>query len=75
MPLYEYECSDCQTEFESLRTMSRADAPIACPRCGSVSTHRKISLFSAVGSKGIIAGAKNSCSSCTSGTCSTCGQA
>jgi len=74
MPLYEYKCFDCETCFDVLRGMSDADLPIACPKCGSEKTARMISLFSAVGSEGVIAGAGSSCGSCTpSASCATCG--
>ncbi len=74
MPLYEYRCSECDFRFDALRAMSDADAPIACPKCGSEHTSRMISLFSAVGSEGVIAGAGASCGSCTpSASCATCG--
>ncbi|HUV88232.1 MAG TPA: zinc ribbon domain-containing protein [Anaerolineae bacterium] len=74
MPLYEYRCSDCQARFDALRAMSAADAPIACPKCESLHTGRMISLFSAVGSEGVIAGAGASCGSCSpSSSCATCG--
>jgi putative FmdB family regulatory protein len=74
MPLYEYKCSDCGTCFDALRAMKEADAPIACPKCGSENTRRMISLFSALGSEGVIAGAGTSCGSCTpSASCATCG--
>ncbi|MDY7076071.1 MAG: zinc ribbon domain-containing protein [Chloroflexota bacterium] len=73
MPLYEYKCADCEMSFDSLRAMSDADAIIACPRCGSERTCRMISLFSAIGSEGVIAGAGSSCGSCTpSSSCATC---
>ncbi|HET91717.1 MAG TPA: zinc ribbon domain-containing protein [Chloroflexi bacterium] len=73
MPLYEYRCLDCQTSFDALRAMSDADSPIACPQCGSKNTGRKISLFSAIGSEGVIAGAGTSCASCSpSASCATC---
>jgi putative FmdB family regulatory protein len=73
MPLYEYECSDCETRFDALRGMSEADDPIACPTCGSQETHRVISLFSAVGDQGVIAGEGASCASCSpSASCATC---
>lgn len=73
MPLYEYKCADCEMCFDALRAMSEADAPIACPKCGSERTGRMISLFSAVGSNGVIAGAGSSCGSCTpSASCATC---
>jgi len=73
MPLYEYQCSDCEMCFDALRAMSDADALIACPKCGSENTCRMISLFSAIGSGRVIAGAGSSCGSCTpSASCATC---
>ena len=45
MPIYEYLCSDCGAEFESIRTVSRADDPIDCKTCGAPAT-RQISNFS-----------------------------
>ncbi len=73
MPLYEYVCTDCGEEFDALRPMRDADAPIACPRCQARNARRKISLFAAVGSEGVIAGAGSSCASCTpSGSCAGC---
>lgn len=74
MPLYEYECSDCEARFDALRGMSEADDPIACPRCEGSETKRVISLFSAVGAQGVIAGEGASCASCSpSSSCATCG--
>jgi putative FmdB family regulatory protein len=74
MPLYEYQCSNCEIKFDALRAMSSADAPIACPQCGGENTHRMISLFSAIGSDGVIAGSGSSCGSCApSASCATCG--
>ena len=74
MPLYEYKCSDCEGKFDALRSMSGADAPFACPTCDSENTKRAISLFSAIGSRGVIAGAGASCGSCApSAACASCG--
>jgi putative FmdB family regulatory protein len=73
MPLYEYECTECETRFDALRGMAQADDPIACPQCGSKDTHRVISLFSAIGDQGVIAGPGASCASCSpSASCATC---
>ena len=73
MPLYEYKCQDCEARFDALRAMSQADTPIACPKCGSENTGRMISLFSAIGGEGVIAGAGASCGSCTpSASCASC---
>ena len=73
MPLYEYKCVDCEMRFDALRAIADADAEIACPQCGSENTHRMISLFSAVGDQGVIAGAGASFGSCSpSASCATC---
>jgi putative FmdB family regulatory protein len=45
MPLYEYYCADCQTRFETLRPMSKADDSIQCKSCESMRTSRVLSLF------------------------------
>ncbi len=45
MPLYEYVCRACDTDFEALLPASRRDAiDTACPQCGA-KTARKISLM------------------------------
>ncbi len=72
MPLYEYCCQDCDTRFDALRSMSAADAPIACPKCGKEHARRAISLFAAIGSNGMIAGNGGSCGNCASGSCAGC---
>lgn len=43
MPVYEYQCSDCGLVFEEL--VRSSDERIACPRCGSEKTERRISLI------------------------------
>jgi putative FmdB family regulatory protein len=73
MPLYEYICQECKARFDALRAMADADAPIACPHCASETTTRAISLFSAIGGDGVIAGAGSSCGSCNpSASCASC---
>jgi len=42
MPIYEYVCSECEHEFESLQKMS--DAPLKdCPACERSALRKKIS--------------------------------
>jgi len=72
MPLYEYICPDCGACFDALRAMSQADAPVSCPECGEMNGSRKISLFAAVGSEGVVAGSGSSCGSCTASSCASC---
>jgi putative FmdB family regulatory protein len=45
MPLYEYYCVNCNTEFEALRPASRADEPVPCKNCGQPG-QRQLSTFS-----------------------------
>jgi putative FmdB family regulatory protein len=52
MPLYGFECEDCQEEFEELVTnLSKADE-ITCPRCGGKNVSRQLSLVAAMKSSG-----------------------
>lgn len=46
MPIYEYRCPECGTDFELLRTMSEMNEPALCPRCGTES-ERLVSVFAA----------------------------
>ncbi len=45
MPIYEYHCSGCGADFESIRPVSRADDPTECKSCRQPAT-RQISNFS-----------------------------
>lgn len=72
MPIYEYVCLECETRFEALRAMQKADEPIACQACGGEKTSRAISLFYAQSEGRVVAGGKSACSTCSAGTCSTC---
>jgi putative FmdB family regulatory protein len=45
MPLYEYYCAHCKTEFEALRPAARADEPAPCKSCGQPG-QRQLSTFS-----------------------------
>lgn len=75
MPIYEYTCQDCAHIFSKRRSMSDADAPIACPECGRDNAKRALSLFATTGASRD-SGAANmgsACSSCSATSCSTCG--
>lgn len=74
MPIYEYVCKDCHKEFESLRSMSQADASIACTACGGENTHRKPSVcYSESGGKALAGSSSAACGSCSGGSCAGCG--
>ncbi len=47
MPIYEFECEGCGARFEEL--VAVADAPVACPECGSERARRLISNVSPPG--------------------------
>lgn len=73
MPLYEYKCSDCRTQFDALRSISKADAPIACQDCQGENTSRMLSLFFAHSDGRTITQSASACTSCSTHACSTCG--
>jgi putative FmdB family regulatory protein len=72
MPIYEYACSKCDSEFELL--ISGSAKPI-CPQCGSAKLQRKFSTFAAhQGSASAPACAESGCpgantSACAGGKC------
>jgi putative FmdB family regulatory protein len=45
MPLYEYVCRNCNSDFEALVAAGRRDEGTACPQCGGAKVARKISLM------------------------------
>lgn len=48
MALYEYKCSDCEEQFELMRSMSAADEAVECPDCGGLESRRLISNFASI---------------------------
>jgi putative FmdB family regulatory protein len=44
MPIYEYICDDCQTEFEKIVINKQQE--IACPQCASKKATIQLSVFS-----------------------------
>lgn len=47
MPIYEYACSKCGQEFE---TLVRPGSVPGCPSCHSTELQKKLSVFAAAGS-------------------------
>jgi len=45
MPIFEFECSDCDREFEELIFNTSAVSEVKCPKCGSSKVSKKISMF------------------------------
>ena len=44
MPIYEYRCRQCHSEFEKMTTIAKADE-VECEKCGSPDTERLLSVF------------------------------
>lgn len=70
MPIYEFVCKDCASNFEDLVMMSQLDQ-VTCPVCGSGQVKKKMSTFA---SKSAADGGSsflfnsNASSSCTTST-------
>ncbi|TVM18683.1 zinc ribbon domain-containing protein [Oceanidesulfovibrio indonesiensis] len=47
MPLYEYRCTDCNTEFEELVNASQADDKRHAPRCPKCKSEKTVRILSA----------------------------
>ena len=45
MPIYEFYCAKCDTEFEMMLPVSRMDDPVPCQTCGQPG-QRLLSTFS-----------------------------
>ena len=50
MPIYEYVCLRCKTEFEVMRPFSEADKPVICPQCNSEAQKQIANFASKTGS-------------------------
>jgi putative FmdB family regulatory protein len=47
MPLFEFECNECNKSFEDLVRNATDVSVVICPFCGSDLTRKKISTFAA----------------------------
>lgn len=69
MPIHEYVCQDCGTQFEKL--VRSGDQP-ECPRCHSVALAKQLSVFATAGSEGGKA-ADMAAEMAAMGPCGSCG--
>lgn len=49
MPIFEYHCDDCSTDFEMLVRSAGAGDEMACPTCEGEHTTKKFSAFATSG--------------------------
>jgi putative FmdB family regulatory protein len=77
MPIYEYNCPDCETTFELMRPLREADEDAVCPGC-----HKKARRImspcvpftrDSIGLTTRVSGSGSSCAGCSSSSCTTCG--
>jgi putative FmdB family regulatory protein len=52
MPIFEYRCRKCGSEFEEIESYADRDRPHECPCCGAKNSERKLSVFVCGGSGG-----------------------
>jgi putative FmdB family regulatory protein len=67
MPIYEYICDDCQTEFEKLVLNKQQE--ISCPKCASKKATIQLSVFATSNGSANGASAKSSTPFSGSGGC------
>ena len=68
MPIYEYLCQDCRSEFETLVRNAAERDRAACPRCRSERVTRKLSAFAVAAAPATSAG--SACgAACPGGAC------
>ncbi len=51
MPMYEFMCAECESEFETLVQSADAVSSVECPECASRKVHKKLSLFGVAAGK------------------------
>jgi putative FmdB family regulatory protein len=69
MPIYEYQCQDCNTRFEKLVRRASETAELNCPSCGQKHVSQQYSTFSAHASGP--APSRSEAPSCPGGMCRT----
>lgn len=64
MPIFEYRCADCGTQYDVLHKGAENPELVVCPSCTSHAHVKKFSTFAAS-----TAGTSSSASSCEGGSC------
>jgi len=68
MPIYEYQCTQCEKKFEVRQSFGEDGTKLNCPKCHAPNPKR---LFSSFFSPGSSTGelSESSCPTCNSGFC------
>ncbi len=61
MPIYEYQCRECEHKFDALQKVGEDGRELKCPKCGAGNPTKMLSVFSSSESSG------KSSSSCSTG--------
>lgn len=52
MPIYEYTCTDCSSQFEKFVRSMTSTVEVKCPQCGGTHVKKGWSVFGTSGSQG-----------------------
>lgn len=67
MPIFEFECNQCHTDFEELVRNSEAASKVECPNCGGRKVRKKLSTFAAKVNGGASRSGSASAAACAPG--------
>ncbi|MGQ9590018.1 MAG: FmdB family zinc ribbon protein [Planctomycetota bacterium] len=74
MPLYDFQCAECEATFDELVRSPSDEGSVRCPKCGSSAVKRLLSSFAlGRGNSGGPSSSSSSASGCRGGSCGTCG--
>lgn len=73
MPIYEFRCLKCNSNFEFLTVNQDDEVEMKCPECGSLDFERILSStnYSVGNGSGANQGVKRQTNTCSSGSCTT----
>ena len=73
MPIFEFKCLKCKSEFEKL-VFGSSENGVSCPECQSADVEKLFSCFSGVSrsSDGSTHSMSSGCSSCAASSCAGC---
>jgi putative FmdB family regulatory protein len=61
MPIYEYSCQECGTNFEKFVRSMQSTGQVTCPECGGQQVRKGFSAFATASTTGPSPAAASSC--------------